>query len=229
MAIATSLINRATIDGVKKLEKCNPPVSRLFDNLSEYGDLILVGGAVRDFAYQRKPRDLDIIVDSDFESFDNALKNFTYKKNRFDGYKVLINDLELDIWSIQNNWAFREKILKPNVKNIPQGAFYNFDSISINLNTGDVYADDFIKSIRERKLDITLNEDYISLNPSPEVNIVRAFVIKKYWGLNFSNKVSYYINEWLSKVEKPYELLKNAEVKHYGFKKLNNEDYKVLF
>lgn len=106
---------------------------------------------------------------------------------------------------------------------------YNFDSISINLNTADVYADNFIESIKDRKLDITLRDDYIALNPTPEVNIMRALVIKKYWGLSFSNKVINYINDWLNKVDSPYELLTKAEIKHYGNRKLSFEDYKMLF
>jgi hypothetical protein len=58
---------------------------------------------------------------------------------------------------------------------------------------------------------------------------MRAFVIKKYWGLSFSNKVIRYINEWFAKVDSPYELLTRAEVKHYGNRKLTIEDYKTLF
>lgn len=229
MTIATSLIYRSAIDGMEKLKQENPSLITLFDNLNDHGDLILIGGAVRDFAYQKAPRDLDIIVNSKSSNLDKAFDNFNYRKNRFDGYKVIVNEVELDIWSIQNNWAFREKILKARVDNIPKGTFYNFDSISINLNTADVYADNFIESIKDRKLDITLRDDYIALNPTPEVNIMRALVIKKYWGLSFSNKVINYINDWLNKVDSPYELLTKAEIKHYGNRKLSFEDYKMLF
>jgi hypothetical protein len=228
MTIATTLIYRSAIDGIEKLKQNNPAVSRLLHTLNDYGELILVGGAVRDFAYQKSPRDLDIIINSTISNFDKAFENYSYQKNRFGGYKVFLNDIELDVWSIQNNWAFRERILKPHVDNIPKGTFYNFDAISINLNTAEVYADNFIESIIDNRLDITLEDDYISLNPTPEVNIMRALVIKKYWGLSFSNKVVKYINDWVTKVDLPYELLIQAEIKHYGIRKLTIEDYKTM-
>ncbi|AMR05752.1 hypothetical protein [Bacillus thuringiensis] len=228
MTIATSLINKAAIDGIKRLQQDNPSISTLFNNLNEYGELILIGGAVRDFTYQKSPRDFDIIVNSNLTNFDKAFEGYNYRKNRFDGYKIFINDIELDIWSIQNNWAFKEKILKTRVDNITKGTFYNFDAISINLNTSDVYAENFIESIKEKVLDITLEDDYIPLNPSPEVNIMRALVIKKYWGLNFSKKVNNYIHNWLTEVDSPYDLLIKTEIKHYGNRKLTIEDYKMI-
>lgn len=225
MTIATSLISNSAIIGIDKLKRENASLSDLLKNLNDFGDLILVGGAARDFTYQKSPRDFDIIIDTEKSNFDEALTGYFYRSNRFGGYKVTVKDIELDIWSIQENWAFKEKIFDTDVKNIERGTFYNFDAISINLNTSNTYADFFLKSIKDKMLDITLDDEFIPLNPAPEMNVMRAFVIKKYWGLSFSDKVNQYITDWIKNIDCPYELLAATEIRHYGCRKLNIEDY----
>ncbi|WP_052087807.1 hypothetical protein [Paenibacillus wynnii] len=223
--IATSLIHRLTLDGIRRLKQEDTQVSILFNNLNKFGDLILVGGAVRDFTYFRTPRDIDIIVDSIDSDFDDVLKSFRYQKNRFGGYKVYLDSIEFDIWGINHNWAFKEKILDIQFENISKGTFYNFDALALNINTSNIDAERFVESIKDKILDITLEDEYVDKNPTPEINIVRAFIIHKYWGLHFSDKVMNYIKNWSEKTYDPVETLVKAEYKHYGSNRLIKEDY----
>lgn len=226
--IATSLIHHLALDGINKLKQENPEVSNLFNSLNKFGDLILVGGAIRDFAFLKPPRDIDIIIDSENSNFDEVLKDFEHSKNRFGGYKVLIDNIEFDIWGINHNWAFKEKILDTQFENISKGTFYNFDALALNINTSNLDAEVFVESMKEKVLDITLEDAYIEQNPTPEVNIVRAFIIHKYWGLHFSNKVVNYIQEWSKGNASPLDTLAKAELKHYGSNRLIKEDYFIL-
>lgn len=226
--IDTSLIQHLALDGIRRLKQEDTQIATLFNNLNQFGDLILVGGAIRDFAYLRTPRDIDIIVDSKESDFDDALKSFENRKNRFGGYKVFLDEIEFDIWGINHNWAFKEKILDTQFENISKGTFYNFDALAFNINTSNLDADVFVKSMKEKTLEITLQDEYIEQNPTPEVNIVRAFIIHKYWGLRFSNKVINYITEWSEKTDTPVETLAKAELKHYGSNRLIKEDYFVF-
>lgn len=226
--ISTSLIYNLTLEGIEMLKQEDPQIAIFLNDLSQFGDLILVGGAIRDFTYLKSPRDVDIIIDSKESNFDVAIKNFPHRKNRFGGYKVFFENIEFDIWGINHNWAFKKKIFDTKFKNISKGTFYNFDALALNITTLDLDADIFVESIKERLLDITLEDEYVEQNPSPEINIMRAFIIHKYWGLNFSNKVNNYILEWSKTNDYPIETLKKAELKHYGSNRLMNEDYFIL-
>jgi hypothetical protein len=225
MMIGTSLIHQLAVQGIRRLKQDDIQVAFLFNNLNQFGDLILVGGAVRDFAFFRNPRDIDIIVNSKVSDFDEVLKDFKYTKNRFGGYKVYLDNIEIDIWGINNNWAFKEKILDTQFENISKGTFYNFDALALNINTFNIDAEVFVESIKEKVLDITLEDEYVSKNPTPEVNVLRAFIIHKYWGLRFSDKVIDYIQEWSRKTSNPVDTLAKTELKHYGLNRLKKEDY----
>ncbi|WP_243356679.1 nucleotidyltransferase family protein [Bacillus litorisediminis] len=219
----------STLDGINQLKEKNRELSVLLDNLSTFGNLVLVGGAIRDYSYNKTPRDLDIIIESKYSDFDEILNCFNTRKNRFGGYKIFLDELEIDLWSFSKNWAFQNKLLDPKFENITKGSFYNFDALAININTKEIDVSVFIDSLRENELDITLDEEYIELNPTPEINIMRACYINKYWGLELSNKVLKYIKNWVDKINDPVELLTRAEIKHYGKKRINEEDYlKIL-
>lgn len=223
--VAVSIMQKRTINNIKRFRTGNSQVACLFNRLGEYGDLILVGGAIRDYANRIKPRDIDIIVDCKTSNLDDALESYSYRKNRFGGYKVFIENTELDIWSISNNWAFREKILEEKFENISRGAFYNFDSLAFNINSSYLDADIYIQAMNEKILDIILEDEYIDLNPNPEINIVRAFIIRKYWNFEFSRRVIDYITSWSNKCTNPIEALHKAELKHYGKARLTPEDF----
>lgn len=216
---------------INNLRQTNLDVNLLLMNLEKFGDLILLGGAIRDIAiFNKNPRDYDIIVDSFSESLEKALQGFTYSVNRFGGYKLQISHYEFDIWSIKNNWAFREKLLETKAENIIKGTFYNVDSLIIKLNDNYYDFDYFNEAIESNKLDIVLEDDVIELNPTPEINVVRALWLKKQWNLDFSDRVKDYIYKWRLRTENPYTALKDAEMKHFGtLSMLNNEDIIHIF
>ncbi|ULO07040.1 hypothetical protein H1230_29550 [Paenibacillus sp. 19GGS1-52] len=203
-------------------------VLNLFNCLNKVGDIIIVGGALRDFAFKDSPRDIDIIIDNNnTREFENVFKEFDFCKNRFGGYKISLNNIDFDIWSICDNWAFKEGIHNSNFSNISKGTFYNFDAIAFNMTTHELDADIFIQSLSENLLDITLEENFIPMNPTPEINVLRAFRIREVWGLDFSEKVYNYISNWYTVTPKPEEKLKKAELKHYG--EINNNRKYELF
>jgi len=225
----TSVMKLEASKGFYKFIKNNPNVGHFIDELQNYGELIIIGGALRDFSFNRTPRDLDIMVSSNVTDFDDLMKNYDYRKNRFGGYKVSINDTELDIWSIQNNWAFKNQYYDASFKNVTKGSFFNIDAIAFNLNTGDIDAEIFIETIKNRVLDINLDSNYIADNPNPEKNIVRALRLRKTWKLEFSRNVQDYCQKWIESTENPLDVLYSIEKRHYGNNVLNLKDFVCLY
>ncbi|KLV28947.1 hypothetical protein [Priestia megaterium] len=207
---------------ISLLRNQNKEIDYFFSKLEEYGDLILIGGAVRDIGmFNITPRDLDIIVNTTMLNLDNAFLQYNYHRNRFGGYKTVINSVEFDVWTINDNWAFKNNFLEHNIENIQHGAFYNIDSILVNLSGNYYEASYFNEAIEKRILDIILEDDLINENPSKEVNVLRAFVLKDKWELTFSNKLKNYIDLWLRTTVNPYSELEKAHYKHYKNQILN--------
>lgn len=191
-------------------------IDNFFNRLESYGDIVIIGGSIRDIVVNRRsPRDIDIIVDTDAVHIDDVFEGMKYTQNRFGGYKAVYNQKEFDVWSITNNWAFKSNILDASVENIPKGCFYNLDATYFNITTGVGDAHYFNDALYRKQLDIVLDDEYIYTNPFPEINIVRAIVLKRQYDVTFSEKVELYIKKWLEKTTDPVLELKYAEYKHY--------------
>ncbi|NUU58954.1 hypothetical protein [Paenibacillus agri] len=191
-------------------------VNTLFQRLESRGNVVIVGGTIRDILFnKKKPRDIDIILDTEDDVLDDVFVGMKYSRNRFGGYKAIHNKQIFDIWTIRSNWAFKNNIVDTKVENIPKGCFYNLDAAYFNLATGEGEATYFKSALNNKRLDIILDEQYIDCNPSPEINIIRAMVLKKQYELSYSSRVKKYISNWLCTIENPVIELKSAELKHY--------------
>jgi hypothetical protein len=183
-------------DGLNELILRNEEFRKFYYYALNSGSLYMIGGAVRDFAIRQIPRDLDLIIDCKPEILHDLMKEFSYKINRFGGYKLKVNNIEVDIWSIHKHWAFKESLYECTFENISKGAFFNFDAITINLNNYDVDADTFIDSYENGVLDLNLNERHVNLNPNPMKNVERAFEIKESLNFKFTNRLKEYCDRW---------------------------------
>lgn len=195
----------------------------ILKKLLDIGKIYIIGGAVRDIIIKNKePRDLDIIIDCKTEDeyeIEHALQDIVYKKNRFGGYKIKLDNLEIDLWSTDNNWAFKENILENKEDNIQRSTFLDFDSPVYDLLNDSLRVDYFNSAMISSKIDITLNEKYLMRNPTPEINILRMFIIKQDWNLMFSDLVEEYIKYniecWEENKENIISKLLCAQNKHY--------------
>ena len=93
----------------------HPPAAEIFKKLELAGNVILIGGVLREFLDHRKIqnlRDIDIIVDVKSESqWSRVIEEYSLRTNRFGGHKIFCEGLLVDVWRIEQTWAFREKII----------------------------------------------------------------------------------------------------------------------
>ena len=197
-------------------KKNNYQFRYLINELEKLGDIILIGGAIRDIVLsQCEPRDIDLIIDTQ-EDIDGIMNTFDNTcRNRLGGYKISLDDLEIDVWTLDNHWAFKEKILDKSFNNIMYSTFLNFDSLFYNFSKRIGCAHVFNEAVSTSCLDITLKDEYINRNPTKDVNIVRMFIIEDSWNLKFSKKARTYIQQWVIEQENPVETLWKAQKKHY--------------
>ena len=181
----------------------NTSLRHLLYEIFVFGSAYIVGGYLRDIINNKKSRDIDIIVDLNHNDLLEIISKskIEYIINRHNGIKLVLLDIEIDIWSIENNWAFKNDLVKLNeddkLNSIAKGCFYNYDALVINLhnfNFNIKYYRDFKKT---NQLDILqTTPSYKNLNPTIEANILRAFYLRKINNISYSiNTKKYLINK----------------------------------
>lgn len=190
-----------------------PELKCFFYEVFLEGTAYVVGGFLRDLANGKSPKDLDIILKISPNKISKLLltSQLDYKLNRMGGAKIFLNNFEIDLWSIENNWGFKTKLIKMNeqyiVENIASGCFYNFDSLVINVHKSmELSVKNYNESVNKKELDILRKGiEYKKLNPTIEANILKAFYIKNIYGFSFSESCLDYIISRLLFLQDNYE------------------------
>ncbi len=176
------------------------------------GTAYIVGGYFRDFLLKRQSRDIDIIVDLPHDKLIAKIieSGIQHEINRHKGIKLQLDTKEVDIWSIENNWAFKQKLVKLNhedkLLSIAKGCFYNYDALVINLHTFNFNIRYFTDFVSTRNLEILQEKVlYKKLNPTVEANILRAFYIQKSTGAKFSENTKGYLLKKIGQLADDHE------------------------
>jgi len=182
-------------------------------NLLIYGTAYVVGGFVRDSINNKNSRDLDMITSIPHCQLEGLLKSskLNYSINRMLGIKIKFDKFEVDIWSIDNNWAFRDSVVKRNedyiLDNISDGCFYNYDGLVINIHTNNFRCNHYNDFVKNRQLDIIQkSKSYKSKNPTIEANIIRAIYLNELYGVNIAPNCMSYLVKMISNVSENYTL-----------------------
>lgn len=196
-----------------------PNALNLIRELEQKSNLLLFGGCIREYYennFKNIPRDFDIVITGLEQDLNSVFQEFNipYKKNKFGGYKILVDNLQFDMWEIQNTWAFKGKKVQYHMPiDLAKTVFLNIDSILYDLNRELLFDVGFSNAISSKEIDIVLFP-----NPYPELNLTRAFRYKYKYNLQFSNQLQSYLDNWLNKFDNKLNAinhLKNIELKRY--------------
>jgi len=141
----------------------------------------LCGGAVRSFMLCNNsvPRDLDIILGYvSRERLEALFPDHIRGKTGLGGLKLQVRDWSIDMWPIQETWAFKEgKVVGRGFSDYPKTVFLNIDAIAIELfsrkrQRREIYSKGFFEAIAERTIELNFEE-----NPAPAECIVKALHI----------------------------------------------------
>lgn len=205
--------------------------SLLFEIFASRGSAYIIGGFLRDIIQKKESRDIDIIVDLSHDKLIECINevNLKYCINRHNGIKINFKNIQLDIWSIENNWAFKNNLVKLNDENklesIAKGCFFNYDSLVINLHTLNMNIRNYINFLETNELDILQKKPlYKILNPTKEANILRSFYLRKLFNKKFSLNTRLYllskIAELRDKNLNPLEVLENKKKEYSKYEEI---------
>ena len=167
------------------LESRSPWRSPLVSALRGLGHTIpiyLFGGAVRDlaiFGRSANPIDIDLVVGGvSVRELEAVLGAFVTRRTSFGGLKLTISGTSVDIWPLQETWAFRVNgFANPTFAELPATTFLNVEAVAAEmksdcLRVGRIYSKGFFESIGKREIDL----NFIS-NPFPEKAVVRSLAL----------------------------------------------------
>lgn len=186
----------------------------LTDALPE-GDVYLFGGLLRDLALlggKGFNSDIDIVVEGNWSRCVEYLKHLGAKKNKFGGYRLIIDDWPVDIWSAPESWAIRQGLVPyKGIASLMETTVLNWDAILMNWRTGTfIFRNNYFEDLKNRFLDIVLKE-----NPDPLGMAVRVF---RHFCLKDAKQISPSAAEYLADCTKAYsfdEIIKR-EKRSYG-------------
>ena len=168
------------------------------DNLTQFGDVAIFGGILRDFAFRNfsNPKsDIDIVINpAKRDCVFNILNNFCYSKNKFGGYRIKDKGIkDFDVWFLEDTWAFKNKIIKkkPSFEALLDTTFFNVDSILYlySFNRFLTY-ENYFSDLENKLLDIRLEE-----NPNPLSSFVRAIYLSNTLNLKVGRKLFHFLKK----------------------------------
>ncbi len=165
-------------------------VAQMLEQVSNWGTIAVVGGAVRDWFFDKTPRDIDLVVDCPASVLE-TLSKYKAIKNRFGGYKVSLNKIDFDIWGLDSTWAFKNNpAFSQKLETIPETVFLNLDAVIYYPSTKSVLDKGFSQAMESKELDTVYQP-----NPYPYLCVSKSLVALKKYNLKTSARLKDYIRE----------------------------------
>lgn len=168
----------------------------IISKLEEIGDVIVVGGLVRDLAlFGAKGRpisDIDFVVTGRPRKLDLLATKLGAKANRFGGYGLCRDGFKIDFWSLHRTWAKTNHHAKvTSAKDLVKTTFFDWDGVVFNLSSGEIFSlPKYLDRLNSKIIDINLLE-----NPSVHGNLVRALRRIVMWDAKPSRQLRHFIDE----------------------------------
>lgn len=195
-------------------DKIGIKVFHFLEELSKISEVYIFSGVVRNFfiRYNGQIRDFDIVVKTENAILASFLSNFEYKRNSFGGYKLKIGGLNVDLWHVENTWAYQNDKVKSGLfdfYSLPNTAFFNFSSVIFDCNAKEfVYTKYFIDFLKTRTIDLVLEE-----NPMPHLCIINSIYYHQKFNLAISENLKRYcINHFYDFAETDFN---DIQLKHF--------------
>jgi len=166
----------------------------LVDYVAKQVPIYVFSGLIRNFLLgYLNNRDIDFVLfDTPHLKLPYSLLRDVYiKKNKFGGYKLLIDDLTIDVWDIERTWGIQEERMRASVNSLIDTAFFNFSAIAYDYhNSKFIISDEFEKFYATHVMEIVYER-----NPKKETCIVNAL----YYADKYEFIIGNSLRKWIAK------------------------------
>jgi len=184
----------------------------LLNILSDKTDVYIFSGIIRNFFLRiNDNRDLDLVLENEIDLHE-LLSDYKVSINSFGGYKIEFNNLNIDLWFLNNTWSVKNHQLTLNFqlnKYIPQTAFFNFSAVMFSYNRMEfIYTKHFLRFLRDKKLEMVY-----APNPNNALCIVNTFYYSDKFKMKIGDKLKGHIKRIaITNLEQTIEVQR----KHFG-------------
>lgn len=191
------------------------------------GDVYLFGGLLRDLALFGKKgfnSDIDIVVEGNWQNLIPFLEHLGAKRNKFGGYRLIVDAYPVDIWNARETWAIRQgQVPYSGIASLTDTTVLNWDAILMNWRTKNfIFREHYFEEIAGRFLDVVLME-----NPNPKGMAVRVF---RHLCHKDARKISVRAIKYLAECTERFSFLElhRAEKASYGIPIIDENIYKLF-
>lgn len=137
-------------------------VREFIDEFMTIGELAIFGGAVRDIGVRTNhvlPNDVDLVIKTeDSMAFEEKISKYNVYKNKFGGYRVTLDEWKIDIWELNNTWAFTNNYVNgDSFEDLVKTTFFDWDAVVYDLTNSRFYMlPGYIDKISSGVIDINL-------------------------------------------------------------------------
>ena len=196
------------------------PLKLTLDRIGQnHWEAAIFGGVLRDLLVlgnAQLPRDVDIVVNvTDASELEDVFGDVLHDKTRFGGLRLRPKGWLIDVWTLNNTWAFRTGFLKnPSFTQLPCTTFLNVEAVAAEIVPQSgyprrIYSAGFFEAVENKLLDINFEP-----NPYPALCTVRSIITALRLGFSLSGRLAQYIVNCAR--ELPAQAFVDAQMSHYG-------------
>jgi hypothetical protein len=160
-------------------------------------DTVIFGGMIREFALGNARKfvsDIDLVSMANQSQISLAVSKYNAVRNKFGGFRFVIEKQRFDIWSLPDTWAFREGFASgSSFTELLKTSFFNIDAAGYHVDRNELLClPEYSSWIKDRVLDINLAQNPHSINMAR-----RALVLMQTHQLGVTRNLAQYISTHL--------------------------------
>ena len=200
---------QSTENIVDNLQKVNTLVEKhpILNKLSN--DLVLIGPGIRDAIKGEPFKNIDLVSLTPLPELNEIPKSDSIS------YKLDTGNVTVNLWSIDKHKPIDRTGTELVQDKITSNFFFNVDTGSYNLRTGQVLVSQHIEALDSSELRLNKPLEDAKKEKDPAVAIVRAFGLSAQYGLTLNNEVKDYIKWWSEHSQDPLREVLNAMKQRY--------------
>lgn len=188
-------------------------VMNFIEEVGKLTKVFIFSGVIRNFFLgEKNNRDIDIILGNQVD-FQSLLMDVDIKENSFGGFKILHKNTTIDLWYLENTWAFKNDHMAvfdfALETKVPGTAFFNFSSIIYSVDDQMFYyTENFLTFLKDQQIDYVYEK-----NPNYKLCLVNTLYYSDKYKLNIKDSLKKYIVDIYNQFDKNYV---DIQLKHFG-------------
>lgn len=193
------------------VENISLKIRLILDRVSLETSVYLFSGVIRNFFLNSiDNRDIDIVVDGEID-VNYFFEGATIKKNSFGGYKIIVDEIKIDLWILGKSWALQNQLVFEYdlERYLPSTAFFNFSAITYSFRSKKFFVTiHFLRFLRDKRIDIVYQPNY-----NYTLCILNTIYYSEKLGLNLKPRLARLLSVWARTIDSDF---KEVQLKHFG-------------